>query len=343
MGNQIVFGESMSIDRLKVKLPPHVRMDCYRTALFPILEYYNADPNLLMISSDAKFSYENELKCDEERCYQYNDIFRDFNIERVSFEILSNIDILTFLKAKLNNDCFVICLLDVFFYSPFKAVFQRFHAIHGIPIFGYDDDKKVFYAIDADYIESFERVFIEVPYEDIVKSVTGFYNLKKLPAIHTVYKSTNEIENPLLLNDIRRKYAIKFGNTFLSDRYNNYSDEMAGFYNYICANATYENEMIDFSRKFYVHIDRFINARMLEYYAMPRIFDDITALQNIDATIVEKCNFIRAIIYRTNMAKQYRKQSFERFPEYFRIIFEKEKERVIFFKSFCWKKNIKSL
>ena len=81
----------MSIDRLKVKLPPHVRMDCYRTALFPILEYYNADPNLLMISSDAKFSYENELKCDEERCYQYNDIFRDFNIERVSFEILSNI------------------------------------------------------------------------------------------------------------------------------------------------------------------------------------------------------------------------------------------------------------
>ena len=333
----------MSIDRFKIKLPPHIRMDCYRTALYPILEYYEADPDLLMILNDAKFVYESELKCETERCYQLNDMFQDFNIKKMAIEVPNDMDILSFLKSKLDNDCFLICFLDVFFYSPFKAVFQRFHTTHGIPIFGYNDDKKVFYAIDSDYMESFERIFIEVPYDEMVKSVVGFYNLKNMPAIHVLYKDTENLVHPLPLNEIRRKYAINFGNMFSSDRYNNYNNEMAEFYNYIFDNASYENEMIDFSRKFYTHIDRFINARMLEYYAMPRIFDDITTLQRIDATIVEKCNFIRAIIYRTNMAKQYRKQSFERFPEYFNIIFEKEKERIAFLKSFCWKKNIKSL
>lgn len=333
----------MSIDRLKIKLPPHIRMDCYRTALFPILEYYNADSNLLMVSSDSKFIYEKGLECDERKCYQLNDVLQDFNIERLLIEISNDMDILSFLKLKLDNDCFAVCFLDVFFYSPFKSVFNKFHTIHGIPIFGYNDDKKVFYAIDSDYMESFERIFLEVPYDDVVKGVMGYYDLKKSPAIHILHKSKNIMEKPLSSNDIRKKYAMKLEEMFTSKRYNNCNYDMTDFCHYIFSYASSENEMMNFSFKFYPQIDRFINARMLEYYAMPRIFDNMNLLQQIDTVTIEKCNFIRAIIYRTNFAKQYRRYSFERFPEYFKIVFEKERERADFLKSFSWKENLKIL
>lgn len=329
----------MSIDSSKIQLPPRVRMDCYRMALYPILKYYNAaGADLLMILSDSQLSYQNKLVCNKIEYIPLTQLLRDLKIVYSFFNSSCKTEILTVVKKALDNDCFLIACLDIFYYSPFYPVYQKLHTVHGIPIYGYDDNKRVFHTIDADYLESFERTFLEISYEDLVNSTIGYCNLKKAPAIQ-ILKSIDP-DRLLRGQDIREKYVIEYSESVHTSRRADYQLEMNDFFHYISDFAFSESEMINFSMQSYQYIDQFINDRMLEYYGKPYIFQNIHHLQELDMKIVEKCNYIRAIMYRTIYTREYRKKSFEKFPDYFKSIISLENERLDFISTFQWENNI---
>lgn len=331
----------MSINFSKVKLPPKIRMDCYRMALYPILKYYNLDAELLLIAKKANLGYEEKLICKESECINIGKMFNDFGIESLFMNLVNKEKVMSVIKTAIDNDCFVICFMDVFYYSPFKSIFQKTHTVHGIPIYGYDDEKRVFYSIDSDYMESFNRVFAKVPYDDIINSVIGYSNLKKSFNIQVLKKDDSKTIPSFSVDSIRQKYATQYGERINLTEYNKYGEELKSLYNYISVFCTSEDEMIKFSKQSYKYIDQFINARMLEYYGMPSIFENIDDLQNFNYVTVEKSNFIRSIMYRTVYTGEYRQKSFEKFPECFNSILNNEKKRLEFMNTFQWENNIK--
>lgn len=331
----------MSINFLKVKLPPKTRMDCYRMAIYPILKYYDLDSELLFITKNTNLRYQEKLFCKEIECINIRQIFNDFGIEYLCINLTCKEKILSIIKNAIDNDCFAICFMDIFYYSPFKSIFQKVHTIHGVPIYGYNDEKRVFYVIDSDYLESFNRIFLEVPYDDIINSVIGYSSLNKFANIQLLKMDDSNTTSNCAINYIRRKHAIEYSKCINAVEYSECITEFNSLYNYISAFCTSENEMIKFSKQSYRHIDQFINSRMLEYYGIPYIFENTDELQNLNSAIVEKSNFVRSIMYRTAYTSEYRKKSFEKFPEYFESILDNEKRRLEFMNKFQWKNNLK--
>jgi len=95
--------------------------------------------------------------------------------------------------------------------------------------------------------------------------------------------------------------------------------------------------------RIYPSIDKFINARMLEFYGLPIIFKNLEYIKKVNMDIINKANLVRGIMYRTHYSQEYRKSSFERFEECFEEIFNNEQKRLEFMLGFNWKHNIKEI
>lgn len=332
----------MSIDASRIEIPPRLRMDCYRYSLYPILKYYHCNADLLLLSENTMLRYRENLTCDTLAMISISDLLYDFKIDQTVLDLDNERAILRVLKYALDHNCFAICLLDAFYYSPFRAVYGKAHTSHGIPIYGYSEKKGVFYSIDSNYLESYERIFVEISYEDVINGIIGYKELKKAPAIQLLIRNDVDQNELLLMNNIGKKYIDNFIKKINIDGYSPVN-EFSRLCNYLDNNSKSEKEMVDFSIQCYKYIDQFINARMLEYYGMPRLFDNIDHLNQIDMLTIEKCNFIRAIMYRTVYTREYRLQSFKRFSDCFQVIADCEKERLDFIHSFQWEKNIKGV
>ena len=165
--------------------------------------------------------------------------------------------------------------------------------------------------------------------------------MKKSFNIQVLKKDDSKTIPSFSVDSIRQKYATQYGERINLTEYNKYGEELKSLYNYISVFCTSEDEMIKFSKQSYKYIDQFINARMLEYYGMPSIFENIDDLQNFNYVTVEKSNFIRSIMYRTVYTGEYRQKSFEKFPECFNSILNNEKKRLEFMNTFQWENNIK--
>lgn len=176
----------------------------------------------------------------------------------------------------------------------------------------------------------------------MINGIIGYKKLKKASAIQVlIQKDESQIDLPPMV-DIRKKYISIFMKNQYIDEYDPVH-EISQLCNYLDMNSSSEKEMIDFSIQHYKYIDQFINARMLEYYGIPRLLDSTEHLQQINMLAIEKSNFIRSIMYRTVYTREYRWQSFKRFSEFFHVIADCEKERLDFFHNFQWEKNMKSV
>lgn len=330
----------MSINYSKIELPPSIRLDCYRCALYPILNYYNCDADLLFILINSMLRYDKNLICKEDNIIVLNDLFLDFSLETNWFTLSELNDIIPSIKRMIDNEGMVICFLDVFYYSHFHSVYKNTHTDHAVPIYGYDDQKKIFYTIDTDYLESFERTYTEISYEDIINCMVGYSQLTNRPVVQFLKRKKEKlnIEPTLIRKKYINLYQERMRNSYFE--YKNYINELALLCEYILQFSSFEKEMLNFSRQSYKHIDSFINNRMLEYYGIKYLFYNIENLQKNDMEIVEKCNFIRAIMYRTQYTGEYRKTSFEKFHYFFDSILNMEKERLEFINNFNWNDNI---
>lgn len=332
----------MSINVSRIEPPPRFRMDCYRYSLYPILKYYRCDADLLLLTECSMLRYRDNLTCDARPMISLTDLFDDLKIDQTFLDLDDKCTILRVLKYALDHNCFAVCLLDAFYYSPFRAVYEKIHTSHGIPIYGYNEEKKVFYSIDSNYLESYDRILVEVSYEDVINGIIGYKKLKKASAIQVLIQNDESQINLPPMVDIRKKYISIFMKNQNIDEYDPVY-EISHLCNYLDMNSSSEKEMIDFSIQHYKYIDQFINARMLEYYGISRLLDSTEHLQQINMLTIEKSNFIRSIMYRTVYTREYRWQSFKKFSEYFQVIADCEKERLNFFHNFQWEKNMKSV
>lgn len=331
----------MSIDVSRVKLPPKLRMDCYRTALYPILHYYGCDADLLLIAEGVLLQYNEKLTCAAIPFFSDEDLLEDFDIDQTFLRFDRKEEVVPSLTRALDKGFFAVCLLDIYYYSLFRSVYQKNHTVHGFPVYGYDDEKRIFHAIDADYLESFERTFVQVPYEDIANGVIGYTKLREMPGMQVLKRDHAEPAGSSHMRSIREKYVKKYIESLRGNNGTFCSSEMDNFLQYLSDSALSEDEMVNFSIQTYKYIDQFINARMQEYYSLPDFFRDVTRLQELDMSIVEKSNYVRSIMYRTLYTREYRRRSFEKFPDIFKNILSSEKERADFISTFPWENNFK--
>ena len=115
----------MSIDVSRVKLPPKLRMDCYRTALYPILHYYGCDADLLLIAEGVLLQYNEKLTCAAIPFFSDEELLEDFDIDQTFLRFDRKEEVVPSLTRALDKGFFAVCLLDIYYYSLFRSVYQK--------------------------------------------------------------------------------------------------------------------------------------------------------------------------------------------------------------------------
>ena len=180
----------------------NLRMDCYRLSLYPILKYYNCDADLLIISNNLMLKKGKPLFAETTQFIDYNKLISNMGIGQMVGVLKSKEMIINTLRKCIDQGGVAICFIDCYYYSPFRAVYNKSHVAHSIPVCGYDDENQVFYAIDYNYFENFSRTVVSVPYDDLSDSMLGYIELKNLPNIQIMKIKYQNLD----YQDIRYKY-----------------------------------------------------------------------------------------------------------------------------------------
>lgn len=328
------------------KLPPKIRMGCYKYALYSVFQKYNCNPKSLLFTNDVIIDYSNSFKVNDRTLIEYENIFIMNGLKIINKIPEFQEDVENIIKSAVNLNQSVICFIDTFYYSCFPATYNKIHALHAIPIFGYDDEKKVYKAIDSDFMNDFQRKFREIPYETLSKSVmefknTKYYNNKSTgqitrEPIQIIYKnSTTRIDTLYEQLNIFKEF---FCSVNCKKTYEKHLFSLSCYCDHFSSSYKDEKIMIRESSADCFQFDKFINFRMLEYYIMTEVLSAGEELIDTLSEIIEIGNLIRSIMYRTSFTKVYREKSFYRCAEELKILVEKETNRYKLLFEF-WEKN----
>ena len=308
-------------------------------ALYSIFKYYCLDADLLNIPINVMLKSKNKLSIDDSEVIDCSSLLYDLGIISKWISLNNKQEIISVLKRAIDMGAVAICRIDCYFYSQFHALYHTAHSVHGVPIFGYDTNRQIFNTIDSNYYEDFSKIPLDVSFDDIADSTIGFGDFKKMPNVQIIKKDPHINGDNLL---IRKKYVNIFASK-INDILKNCDFIVHGLddtINYIKNWYSDPDKMMSFCWENYPTIDKFINARMLEFYGIPRVFVNIDDLQKLNLDTVNRLNLIRGVMYRTIYAREYREKSFEKVLECFQKIDRNERQRIHFMCNFNWENNI---
>ena len=75
----------------------------------------------------------------------YEEVFTDF----IKFSYNNSIDVISFIKEKINEGYYLLIFID-YFYMPNTRFYKKYHHMHDVLVYGYDDVKSEIYIINYD-------------------------------------------------------------------------------------------------------------------------------------------------------------------------------------------------
>ena len=138
---------------------PYNKLDyfsCYYKGIFHILDYFNLNVFSILFGQLYAYAYTNDNK--SSFClFQYSlhkDIFKytGLKVERILVD-RDNFGRQVIECCKSNKP--ILLLIDSYYFPFSKDMYHESHTRHYICLYGYDENKKIFYAIDIDFLNSF--------------------------------------------------------------------------------------------------------------------------------------------------------------------------------------------
>lgn len=178
--------------------------------------------------------YNRYIPLNDKNIQEKNGIFLEFfgpnqafsspwiRLEKMSWDIInkSKIDIIEFIKVYIDNNYYFSGYIDEYYITDRKA-YLKYHWAHDIFIYGYDDDKKIFYTSGYGKENIFKST--EVTYENFLKSFINNNQCKdKYYWTDNIYffKKNNQTSYPL---NIRLIYKLLEEYVFSRNSSENYS------------------------------------------------------------------------------------------------------------------------
>ncbi len=284
-----------------------LRANCFYQALFPAFCYYGKDFSSLIINSFYTFRYDDvthRLTLEMHKCLPDDILFKSSGIQLMKKKIDS--DFIEIICNFLADGKLVIVPVDMFELPNSNSTFQKIHSKHGVLVYGYNLERKVFYILDHDYINDYHYI----------KQCIGFDNLNNAyVSFIRQYHNTDGIDVIEGFNEKNSRLAEKFlalyqkkvlQSTILTDSIKNLKD-YANIMNNHCGD---EHLMLSLSGYGYNAFNGIINQRHLEYYYANEYLIEKAEICKKVEKIIESYNYIRAIMYKTNITKIIREKTY---------------------------------
>lgn len=298
------------------------RLDCYRHALLPALNYFNKDIRPFLLSKIGRYTYNNSLDFVEVELMRYKLAFKYLGINDEYF-YLTNKTIKENICSLIDNGKFVIVYLDTYYYSHFPSSYKNFHSRHGVLVYGYDLKKDIFYTIDTDFVESFEGKNIIIPMEDVIfahEKMIEHYNMKDF--VETIENYDDK------KGSFFEDYICYYSNYYLNN-WEKFSDSINDLYLFVSEFGNVlscEEAAMKYASQLYIAFNRAINCRHLMYSTYSYIFDGIGHILECLDCLIDELNYVRAVMYKSIYSREYRRVSFEKCFELMKKIVSREEE-----------------
>lgn len=220
-----------------------------------------------------------------------------------------------YIIRQLNNQKVVIANLDCKELDYRNDIGLIKPTLHCVLIYGYNNNKELFYVIDHTYTNGYNYKKIRVSYASITKSIKSYVENIQQPKdyLFYIYEKTNAQQTNNQPNELNRKMHKSF--ILLVNQLKRYKIIMKK-----------EKRLSVFSKEI---IDSIINIRQTrefekyKYYLLKN-----RRLSNIFDCLVEDYSFVFAVVSKYYITKVYNKFSFKNCIKRIERIIEKEKEIV---------------
>ena len=168
---------------------------CFKHQVLSALQGFDVSILTYITNTFYTYSYKQHyLKSQQIQFNSYSKNYKEMNIKMLHKKNIKDSIIQEIIK-QLKKDRLVILPCDCYGIPYRKDMYKKYHSLHYILIYGYNDKNKSFYTIDHDYINSFQYKKKLVKYIDIEKGFNAYkktYYKKSYSLLYIIYKTHNK-------------------------------------------------------------------------------------------------------------------------------------------------------
>lgn len=186
--------------------------DCFYHALIPTFRHFTGFIEPLLLNDIClEYSIENQDKVPtlimkNASSQSYSDIFEKFGIS-VKKSRISSKKMIDHTIEVLNNDGIAIIRIDCF-YEPLRIdSYQKYHAGHVIPIYGYDNTRNMFDILEGDFVDSVVYDAKKLEYEHVRNAYKGY--IEEFKTHNHTYYEFKKVDNSV---DYKKEYEVRKNN-----------------------------------------------------------------------------------------------------------------------------------
>jgi polyketide synthase PksN len=316
---------------------------CFHNSLFPILNHFGRNPASMLANDIFIYNTVNdrdyningmrnifsktllellndsgiEVKAQNHACTKIRDIIPDNNDINILKQISNYIGIMTEtskkstanllsdIKNAITNRRPVIIWVDCFYESIRQDTYKKEHWMHTLLLYGFDDNRKVFFAVEHKFKENLTYTQCEISFKDVANSYEGFLaNYKdytEMPSFYEFYANYSYDAD----TDMR-----EYKNIYKESLRKNKSELLAGIRNMVLmadkVSVTLKKEQqlkkdID---GLISMLNSIINAKQVEKYIISTLFIDEEFDNNIKK-VIDSWIYIRQVLVKYKYSSIY--------------------------------------
>lgn len=261
--------------------------------------------------------------CDRQRVQ--NAIFEKFGIS-VKKSRISSKKMIDHTIEVLNNDGIAIIRIDCF-YEPLRIdSYQKYHAGHVIPIYGYDNTRNMFDILEGDFVDSVVYDAKKLEYEHVRNAYKGY--IEEFKTHNHTYYEFKKVDNSV---DYKKEYEVRKNNfteyfqsnsdVFLESlkEINNYKQKLSNYF----ANGINDN-----ISTIVTSFNRMLDEVVVQKYLFSKLFELPSEYSVVIDETIRLWKAIRAIVTKSMFKKSITDKSLEMLNEMFDKQYKNECERL---------------
>lgn len=285
-----------------------IRTGCYNTALLCAVFRFRRDFRHLMLWDAAAVDFcDMRFKMRLLNVFEINELMDGIGLQLKTIQTKPE----TFSDSVcccLDEDSPVLTYLDLFAYSNFPSTYQKKHAEHCIMLFGYERPKKIFHIVDHDYTEDFVYRRKTASFADMQDSFAA-YLTHYHPRTYVETIGAVRYGDFVEIHDTVQKYLC-----FVTDPQfvENNQSAFAASSDFLNKISGSEREFIAYADQYYITTNSLFSKRIYEYQMFSRLFGEKNLMADVLESLLDRYNFVRSIMYKTQISHIYRSISAEK-------------------------------
>lgn len=300
---------------------------CFYNSLFPIMGHFGVGIAHLLLNDLITYDF------DESKTVPFDSKYTSI---KPLEEVLGNLGIMMNqkfmnpenlveeLKLSLINNQPIILQVNCFYLSYRLDSYQRKHLPHSLLIYGFDDNKQDFFAVEHTNYEDLNYMKMSISYDDILHGYNGFCEVFKdtisFPFIsfkqmrtHQQKSLGNSLINQYFLSNVDNKDKLENGLQSLTEIMDFFQDKES-----VCILFKANMEKVMWQ------VNRIVNSKSAERYKVTLFTNDNSFLLNLIEDIVEKWKIIRVIVAKMHYLELYDENKIDNICSLLNEIYELE-------------------